>query len=441
MATLNAEEDKPEKRARSEDEADEPAAEGAEGDNNGDDLEPRAAGKGRKKTKGGKAGSSNGKKKSKDAILAEQGFDTREAEHWVSINLDLGLASSAATEPGKDGQVEANAASAPASLEPRSLAVECRGGQLGGVGSLEFSTLVNPADRGDLFANLAGSKPKWPIVASHGLRGRRQDLFFLLSLLLPLYPITFFDARGHGESAPKWIGAPADAFTWPAIASDVVAVADWTLRQPHLSEGAGKESGDTTNGQVLAVGKSMTCAATLHGLVDPTHRGKIAAAILYKVPTMGEGRRARAGDLAAQASGAKPPMDSVLAGVAVSDLPTIEAMKEMVPDSVPLLILSPIEDPNHPRESAEAVFDAIVGGRRERASGKAEESAVGNKEWPGIESKYEHGVELHAAPEDKMEELFRDVIKEWTLRVMGGGGGNETGESETRSADETEPDS
>ena len=211
-------------------------------------------------------------KKGKDALLAQQGFSKLPPDEWVAVSH----------VPGDSAR------------SPRSIAVELRGGNLGGIGSFEFNAYVPSAERGEGWANLAAVPPRYPIIASHGLRGRRQDLFFLLSLLLPLYPITFFDARGHGDSAPRWVGAPESAFSWESMAHDYLAVSKFATGKPELSQHI-----PGTKEKVVLVGKSMSTAAALYAMGQ--HGGmreSVAAAVLYKVPTTGERRRERGKDLA-----------------------------------------------------------------------------------------------------------------------------------------------
>ncbi len=121
----------------------------------------------------------------------------------------------------------------------------------------------------------------------------------------------------------------------------------------------------------------------------------------------------------------------LLLGVSSSDLPADSALHSL-PD-IPILILQPSDDPNHPKESGEEVYEAIVEGRKARAK-KAEKghhrtgstSSTGSsgslgkpKSYHGVESRQSNNVEFHAAPEDGMEEKFRPIVKEWMGRVMG----------------------
>jgi fermentation-respiration switch protein FrsA (DUF1100 family) len=131
-----------------------------------------------------------------------------------------------------------------------------------------------------------------------------------------------------------------------------------------------------------------------------------------------------------QAATAKPPLDTLLLGVSSSDLPSTSALHAL-PD-IPILILQPADDPNHPKESGEEVYDAIVEGRQARAH-KAEKShhrssssgssslssSAKPKSYKGVESRTAYNVEFHAAPEEGMEDKFRPIVKEWMGRVMG----------------------
>ncbi|KAI9021384.1 Alpha/Beta hydrolase protein [Hyaloraphidium curvatum] len=332
----------------------------------GDDGEPR-----KRARRGARSRKGKGRKPTKADKLAAQGFDGSRP-HTADVPVD-----------------------------GRTIAVEIRGGEHGGIGAVEYAALL-ASDKLEGPGNRArpAQLPRHPIVASHGLRGRRQDAFFMLGLLLPLYPVAFFDARGHGASAPAWLDAEPGDFTWETVARDVVAVVDWAVQRPDLSMGP-----EANQGKAVVFGKSMTCAATLHALVDPEQRERIAAAILYKVPTMGDGREERGKVLQAEAPTRPPPLSQVLAGIATSDLPPLSAIQSV--PHIPVLILSPLGDPNHPLSSAEAVFDALTSSRAD--TGEAVQGAA----------KAKGAVELWTAEGEAMEEAFRAVVKEWVGRVVG----------------------
>ncbi|KAI9006298.1 hypothetical protein DFJ74DRAFT_773614 [Hyaloraphidium curvatum] len=306
----------------------------------------------------------------------------------------------------------------------REIAVEVVGGRGGPAPAVAYAAgLAGRHSAGDTeFRRTGGGeapyrrKPAPPLrlIASHGLRGRRSDLLALLALVLSWHPAALFDARGHGDSAAGWIGPKQDAFTWPAIAGDIAAVADWADAQPGvaLPDARGPSPGGP-RGNVVMVGKSMTAAATLHALVHPKSAQRFAGAVLFKVPTTGPGREDRANQLLAEAPSQPPPLDQVLRGVARSDLPPNSSLPLVPP--VPLLILTPTNDPLHPRESAETVFAEVLRGRREAGCKEGGEvGTMGGTEW-----KRACGVELHAAESGEgMEGVFAGVLDSWLRGVV-----------------------
>jgi 3-oxoadipate enol-lactonase len=181
-----------------------------------------------------------------------------------------------------------------------------------------------------------------------------------------------YDARGHGKSAP----APqADAYAWPALAQDLLAVAE------HC--GAAR---------FIAGGASMGCAAALCAALQAPER--VRALVLVAPPTVWEGRARQrklyrrgallgsllswrlAAQPAAQAQHGGPPawmagdgrqralalgvaelpqqtMAALFQGAGLSDLPPREAFAALA--QLPTLIVGWTGDPTHPDASARAL--------------------------------------------------------------------------------------
>jgi pimeloyl-ACP methyl ester carboxylesterase len=209
---------------------------------------------------------------------------------------------------------------------------------------------------------------------AHGLtssRAREDRVgWFDWRAALPGWRVVRYDARGHGRSAP---GPGPDAYRWPTLARDLVAVADaLDLDRP-----------------LVAGGASMGCATVLHAAVaDPSC---VDALVLAIPPTAWATRAAQAdlyragADLVAEAgldaylevARSRPvpelfadvadlvapdpdvPVEvlpDLLRGAGASDLPPPEALAAL---DVPALVLAWETDPVHPVDTAERLSVAL----------------------------------------------------------------------------------
>ena len=223
----------------------------------------------------------------------------------------------------------------------------------------------------------------------HGLSSsRRRDELFGLDLTAgrPGLQVLRYDARGHGDSTGS--ADPGD-YTWPALAHDLLALADEVF----------------PNRPVHGVGQSMGAATLLTAAVSRPDR--FASLTLGIPPTAWEWRRAqsRAYGLAARqverwgaarwadltrqppTSPAIDPARPVTApdvadewlpaafrGAAATDLPAREAVARL---DVPVLLLAWPDDASHPLEVAELLADLLPDARLEVARTPAEVAA-----WP-----------------------------------------------------------
>lgn len=228
------------------------------------------------------------------------------------------------------------------------------------------------------------------VVQLHGLtscRARDAALGLDLGRALRDHRILRYDARGHGASGGQ---ADATAYTWPALADDLLAVLDAL----------------SPDEPVHGVGTSMGAATLLHAAVRAPHR--FASLTLVVPPTAWETRRAKAAAYLANADlveragidafielGSTTPdppalseapltrpsvtealLPSVLRGAAASNLPPLQALAGI---EVPALILAWADDPAHPLRTAELLHRAISASRRIVAR-----TPYGIMAWPAL---------------------------------------------------------
>jgi 3-oxoadipate enol-lactonase len=177
-----------------------------------------------------------------------------------------------------------------------------------------------------------------------------------------------YDAAGHGET-----GGPADpdAYRWPELATDLLALLD-----------------ELGLDRVDAGGASMGCASTLHAAVGAPERfdrlvlvipptawdTRAAQAAIYNAGADLAEREGKAAWLAAAAAAPRPAifadlpvvppaadipealLPSVMRGAAASDLPAQEAIAAL---HHPALILAWAGDPGHPESTAERLHDLL----------------------------------------------------------------------------------
>lgn len=229
-----------------------------------------------------------------------------------------------------------------------------------------------------------------PLVWGHGLLSSmaQEDAVGVFDLdpeTEPGFRWIRYDARGHGRSRSSG-GREAEAYRWPALADDMLAVA-----------------AERDLERFVAGGASMGCATALHAAVrDP---GRVEALVLVIPPTAWRtrGRQSklyRAGARTIETVGLKPfaafmrltPMPAalgeraaafrdvsidaltradpavvaaVLRGAAASDLPPPEQLAGL---SQPALILAWARDPGHPMSTAERLATTLPNATLHRAS-------------------------------------------------------------------------
>lgn len=239
------------------------------------------------------------------------------------------------------------------------------------------------------------------VVQLHGLTSSRQRDAMLgmdLGRALRGHRILRYDARGHGSSTGS---AVPSQYRWSRLADDLLRLLD------HVAPGE----------RVHGLGPSMGTGTLLHAAVaDPD---RFRSLTLVTPPTAWRSRPAKAADYQAKAelvermglgafihSGSTAPvppaladapetaptvpeslLPSVLRGAAASDLPRPEVVATI---EVPALILAWTGDPNHPRDTAEALHRFIKGSRLVIAR-----SPYGIMAWPGLFA--EHVTTLGAA--------------------------------------------
>lgn len=185
-----------------------------------------------------------------------------------------------------------------------------------------------------------------PFLWAHGLLGSRaaedgSGPFRWSEIDLPDVRLIRWDARGHGDSpAPSSSGS----CRWPALARDAIAIAD------------GHGLGHFSIG-----GASMGAATALWTAVLAPER--VDRLVLAVPPTAWETRSRSAGlyRVGGALSERLPLVRSrrraaVLRGAAESDLPTDEALADVV---VPTLILAWRFDPLHPVGTAERLCELL----------------------------------------------------------------------------------
>lgn len=228
------------------------------------------------------------------------------------------------------------------------------------------------------------------VVHLHGLTSSRaRESALRLDLVAGLASsarVLRFDARGHGRSPGP---AAPDAYTWPRLAEDLLALLDETF----------------PGEPVHLVGTSMGAATSLHAaLLSPGHVASLALAL---PPTAWATRRDRAGDYEAVAAlveargpqaleddtlGSPPPaapevpatrpdvpaalLASVLRGAARSDLPSPERIAAI---TVPSLVLAWVDDPAHPLTTATTLVETLADARLQVARTADDVDA-----WPGL---------------------------------------------------------
>jgi 3-oxoadipate enol-lactonase len=224
--------------------------------------------------------------------------------------------------------------------------------------------------RGIRFAySETGSGPV--VLRAHGLTSSRANETF--ADFSPVADAGFrlisYDARGHGESGSS---AVAEDYSWPALAEDMVAIAD------HFSPDA----------PVSAIGLSMGTGTLLHAAVK--HPSRFDKLVLSAPPTAWETRAGQvqlystmadtvenngpevlatllsAAPIAPIFEGVEgfpqPPdvrhevLPTVFRGAGLSDLPTLEQLGEL---PQPTLILSWATDPGHPVSTGERLVETI----------------------------------------------------------------------------------
>lgn len=199
-----------------------------------------------------------------------------------------------------------------------------------------------------------------------------------------------YDARGHGRSRPL---AEPDEACWPALASDMLALAA-VLGRPHF----------------IAAGQSMGCATALHAACR--HPDRVQGLVLVNPPTAWDSRPAQTQQyarlaLALERKGrtsalvpwlrsrrplpawqaqARPDriathdrallelpastLATILQGARHSDLPTPAQLARLPP--VPALILAWTDDPGHPLGTAETLARLLPRSELQVASSMAE---------------------------------------------------------------------
>lgn len=196
------------------------------------------------------------------------------------------------------------------------------------------------------------------VVAAHGLGSKDPSLKShaddaLRTVLLPALEsvqcrAAFYTARGHGAS-DGWQGQGSQQMTWPHLAEDALAIADAHGPLPKF----------------VAAGNSMGAATMLNLALK--HPDRVAALILYRVPTIWEARTARRAELLGSAArlreerGASWPFYETLAGSAESNLPPRndpcwDALRRR---QMPILILAHGEDAVHPIASGAELAEML----------------------------------------------------------------------------------
>lgn len=191
-----------------------------------------------------------------------------------------------------------------------------------------------------------------PIVWTHGLLSSiAQDLGAGNDVLGPAedrHIVARYDTRGHGASSG---GTDADAYRWPALASDMWGVAD----------ACGFD-------QVIVGGASMGAATALYAALREPAR--TSGLILMCLPTAWQARPADVASYARTAArltsplarlkaaatgadaGARMRMAAALRGAAASDLPSPAELRTI---ACPALLLGWPDDAGHPLATAEAL--------------------------------------------------------------------------------------
>jgi 3-oxoadipate enol-lactonase len=238
--------------------------------------------------------------------------------------------------------------------------------------------------------DLSGEDASGPVVVQlHGLTSSRtRDRVLGLDLGREFSGrLLRYDARGHGHSTGRPV--PHD-YVWERLADDLLALLD------HVCPGEA----------VHGVGPSMGTGTLLHAAIREP--GRFLGLTLVVPPTVWESRRAQASTYESQAAlveahgmdalvalgqeAASPPaapaapptqpdvlqelLPSLLRGAALADLPTAEAVAEVL---VPTHILAWADDPTHPLSTANALHELLSGSTLTVAS-KAEEVAA----WPAL---------------------------------------------------------
>jgi pimeloyl-ACP methyl ester carboxylesterase len=180
-----------------------------------------------------------------------------------------------------------------------------------------------------------------------------------------------FDARGHGESTG---GADHDDYRWPALAEDLLAVADTVATDDHPVDAVGESTGCGT--LLWAVTREPQRFRRLVLVIPPTVRAARAeqAEIYRAAASLIELRGAEAWTRLVDHFPSAPLLDrggwsrarripvplevlpSVLRGAAASDLPDEAALAALPHET---LVLAWTTDVNHPTSSAEYLAGAL----------------------------------------------------------------------------------
>ena len=223
-----------------------------------------------------------------------------------------------------------------------------------------------------------------PVVQLHGLTSsRRRDRRLGLDFVdrITGHRLIRYDARGHGRSSGP---AVPDAYTWPRLAGDLLAILDRTAPRE----------------KVHAVGKSMGVGTVLHAAVRAPER--FASLILVIPPTAWQTRVAQHGTYVHTADVIEqlgleqwvaqdrlkpyPPavrpdrpftlpdvdtrlLPSLFRGAAKSDLPDPRDLERI---AIPTLILTWIDDPSHPLSTSRRLLELLPHARMEVAQTPAD---------------------------------------------------------------------
>lgn len=257
----------------------------------------------------------------------------------------------------------------------------------------------------------AGDCPLHPlgVVAGHGLHCGMESMAHLLANVHPDIPTAVYGARASDPGDTK---TTAGAESW-LVGVVAAAEASRAPLEDALLERVGFRAQSTDFGsvadaagyhRVVLVGESMSTAAALWAAVEHARVGgdRVAGLVLTLVPTMGEQRRARFGDIMdtirrTYGSVGNPSMEEVLtrrldcsvgygcvpfgAYVAAkhSDLPSLDEIAE-VRGRFPVLVLAdPDAEPAHPVENGRAVAEALAAEFHVAANGEER-----RRTWPRL---------------------------------------------------------